>query len=147
MNYDGHFVVCPKCGWAGYTQKEGEAHCPMPKCRTPMQKVQEIVVVEYLFKSAQERDAMAQEAREKYCQNRDPKLWEEREAFDRKTQRQAFEAKMRLENQPKCPTCGSTNISRISGLERGASIFAWGLFSKKINKTFKCNNPNCGYTW
>lgn len=46
---------------------------------------------------------------------------------------------------PKCPTCGSTNIRKISGVERGASIAAFGIFSKKINKTFKCGN--CGYTW
>ena len=50
-----------------------------------------------------------------------------------------------LLNKPKCPTCGSTNIKKIGGIERGASIAAFGLFSKKINKTFKCNN--CGYTW
>lgn len=46
---------------------------------------------------------------------------------------------------PKCPTCGSTNIRKMSGLERGASIVAFGVFSKNINKTFKCGN--CGYTW
>ena len=48
-------------------------------------------------------------------------------------------------NTPKCPTCGSTNIRKIGGIERGASIYAFGIFSKKINKTFKCQN--CGYTW
>lgn len=46
---------------------------------------------------------------------------------------------------PKCPTCQSTNIQKINGLERGVSVAAWGLFSKKINKSFKCKN--CGYTW
>lgn len=46
---------------------------------------------------------------------------------------------------PKCPTCGSTNIRKMGGVERGASIVAFGIFSKKINKTFKCSN--CGYTW
>lgn len=46
---------------------------------------------------------------------------------------------------PKCPTCGSTNIRKMSGVERGASIATLGIFSKKINKTFKCGN--CGYTW
>ena len=45
----------------------------------------------------------------------------------------------------KCPTCQSTNIRKISGLESGASIAMFGLFSRKINKSFKCNN--CGYTW
>ena len=44
-----------------------------------------------------------------------------------------------------CPTCHSRNVQRISGLERGASILAFGIFSKKINKSFKCND--CGYTW
>lgn len=46
---------------------------------------------------------------------------------------------------PKCPTCQSTNIRKMGGIERGASIATFGLFSKKINKTFKCNH--CGYTW
>ena len=46
---------------------------------------------------------------------------------------------------PKCPTCQSTNIRKMGGVERGASIATFGIFSKKINKTFKCSN--CGYTW
>ena len=46
---------------------------------------------------------------------------------------------------PKCPTCGSTNIRKMGGVERGVSIAAFGIFSKKINNTFKCGN--CGYTW
>lgn len=49
------------------------------------------------------------------------------------------------ENMPKCPTCGSTNVKKIATAERVASIGMLGLFSKKINKSFKCGN--CGYTW
>ena len=48
-------------------------------------------------------------------------------------------------NQIKCPTCGSTNTNKISGTERAVSVMGLGLFSKKINKSFKCKN--CGYTW
>lgn len=48
-------------------------------------------------------------------------------------------------NTPKCPTCQSTNVKKISGLDRGLSVGIFGLFSKKINKSFKCNS--CGYTW
>lgn len=48
-------------------------------------------------------------------------------------------------HQPECPTCHSKNVQRISGLERGASIVGLGIFSKKINKSYKCKN--CGYTW
>lgn len=49
------------------------------------------------------------------------------------------------QNMPKCPTCGSLNVRHISDGERVASIGFFGIFSKKINKTFKCGN--CGYTW
>ena len=48
-------------------------------------------------------------------------------------------------NIPKCPTCGSTNIRPISGTERAVSVIGLGLFSKKINKTYKC--LNCKHTW
>ncbi len=48
-------------------------------------------------------------------------------------------------NAPRCPTCGSTNIEKISNLNRGVSVAMWGAMSKKINKSFKCKN--CGYTW
>ncbi len=50
-----------------------------------------------------------------------------------------------IRSGPKCPTCGSSNIHKINGLERGASVITLGLFSKKINKSYKCNN--CNYTW
>lgn len=48
-------------------------------------------------------------------------------------------------HQPECPTCHSKNVQPISGIERGASIIGLGIFSKKINKSFKCKH--CGYTW
>lgn len=48
-------------------------------------------------------------------------------------------------NLPKCPTCGSLSVEKIGGLERAASVGFWGLFSNKINKTYKCKN--CGHTW
>lgn len=53
--------------------------------------------------------------------------------------------KTQNDTTPKCPHCKSANIKPISGLNRGASIAMWGVFSKKINKSFKCKH--CGYTW
>lgn len=47
--------------------------------------------------------------------------------------------------QPKCPTCQSTNISKIGTLNRMASVGLFGLASSKIGKTHKCNS--CGSTW
>lgn len=48
-------------------------------------------------------------------------------------------------NIPKCPTCGSTNIHKIGTGERVASVAMIGIFSKKINKSYKCLNCKC--TW
>ena len=49
------------------------------------------------------------------------------------------------QNKPKCPTCGSKDIKPISGINRGVSVAVFGIFSKKINKSFECKH--CGYTW
>lgn len=48
-------------------------------------------------------------------------------------------------NVPKCPTCGSTNIKRISTLDRAASIGVFGIFSGKIGKNYEC--LNCKAKW
>lgn len=48
-------------------------------------------------------------------------------------------------NLPHCPTCNSTNVSKIGAAERIGAVALFGVFSKKINKTYKCNN--CGHTW
>ena len=49
-------------------------------------------------------------------------------------------------NLPKCPTCGSTNIEKISTSSKVGSALLVGVFALgKITKTFKCKN--CGYKW
>ena len=47
------------------------------------------------------------------------------------------------QNMPKCPTCGSTNIKRISGTKRWLTTGLFGLASSDIGKTMVCKN--CGY--
>ena len=50
-----------------------------------------------------------------------------------------------LQNKPKCPTCSSTNIKKVSGTSKAFSVAMFGLLSQKVKKTFHCNN--CGYEW
>lgn len=45
----------------------------------------------------------------------------------------------------KCPTCGSTNIQKISGTKRWLSTGLFGLASSDVGKTMRCKN--CGYKW
>lgn len=51
----------------------------------------------------------------------------------------------KIYNQPHCPTCGSTNIKKLDVIDRAVSVGVFGIFSNKINKSFKCKN--CGHTW
>ena len=48
---------------------------------------------------------------------------------------------------PKCPTCGSTNIRRISSTERGINAAIFGLFGNKRTCQFECLNSACKYRW
>lgn len=59
--------------------------------------------------------------------------------------REEMMCKQKNTYSPKCPTCGSTSIQKISATSKivGASLF--GLFSKTAKSQFKCNN--CGYKW
>ena len=56
-----------------------------------------------------------------------------------------FKPKPETINKPKCPTCGSTNIAKISNLKRATHGYAFGLFSKTARSQFECKN--CGYKW
>ena len=60
-------------------------------------------------------------------------------------QSDAIREQERESNRPPCPTCGSTNIKRITGTERAVSVIGLGMFSKKINNSYKC--LNCKTTW
>ena len=45
----------------------------------------------------------------------------------------------------KCPTCGSTNVKKISLTSKAVGGAMFGLFSSNIRNTFKCEK--CGYKW
>ena len=46
---------------------------------------------------------------------------------------------------PRCPTCQSTNIQKISLASKAVGGYMFGIFSSNVRNTFKCNN--CGYKW
>lgn len=64
-----------------------------------------------------------------------------------KTQLQQQESSKQTEeaNQPHCPTCGSTDIQKISGTKRWFSTGLFGLASSDIGKSMCCKK--CGYKW
>lgn len=53
--------------------------------------------------------------------------------------------KFQEQNIPKCPTCGSTNIKKISAGSRWLSTGMFGISSSKLGKSMECRH--CGYKW
>ena len=45
----------------------------------------------------------------------------------------------------KCPNCKSTNVQKISSASKIGSALIWGVFSKKMAKSYQCNS--CKYFW
>lgn len=48
-------------------------------------------------------------------------------------------------NTPRCPTCRSTNIKKISAARKVTGVALFGLFSKTAKSQFECGS--CGYKW
>lgn len=50
-------------------------------------------------------------------------------------------------NVPKCPTCGSTNVSKIAVTKRAVKIGLFGIFGAMddAGKTYKCNGCGCKF--
>lgn len=84
-------------------------------------------------KERHEKERVKKEAE---CKQRDEEYKKKREAEKR------YEA---THPKPKCPTCGSAKVEKISTLNRAVSIGMVGLASDKIGKQFCCKN--CGYKW
>lgn len=51
----------------------------------------------------------------------------------------------KIGNKPKCPTCGSTNIQKISASAKLGGAMMFGIFSKTAKSQWKCRN--CGSKW
>lgn len=49
------------------------------------------------------------------------------------------------QNIPRCPTCNSTNIKKISAVSKAGGMFMFGIFSKTAKSQFQCED--CGYKW
>lgn len=62
------------------------------------------------------------------------------------TEQSAIGSETVISRGPKCPTCGSTQVEKISLKSKIGSAALVGVFALgKISKTFKCND--CGYRW
>lgn len=148
-------LYCKKCGYVfgeGYVPRLVEKGiCPV--CKNKLYKTQEGT---NYFRSRIERSMPTWEdvVRHKYLKNitLDTETSERRSNIEQKKQQDELRKlkgnSSKTEEKkfiPKCPTCQSANIKRISGTSKVFSVAMFGLFSQKVKKTFHCNN--CGYEW
>lgn len=147
------YKFCTKCGNITLGNKYLEEKCWV--CGNiiilvPAKYIQENEIL--TDKETEERAIKLREELVKTSPEFDQYLFDHRDEILEKKSAE-FSAKMEhgkaiLEAQgrvPKCPCCGSTNISKIGAVSRVVSTSFFGLASNKIGKTHKCND--CGTTW
>ena len=77
--------------------------------------------------------------------NKKERAIQDAERAKRKQEEQRMQEYLRKSNTPHCPTCGSTNVQKISGMKRWLSVGLFGLASSDVGKTMVCKK--CGYKW
>ena len=149
--------VCPKCGsFSTATDVVATIQCDF--CGTPMFQTSESTTItisntswpktedeidSYIYSLLEKCDKLEEydiEAHRIYKQ----KL-RERVMARRKQQSNQQSAVPASTNQPHCPTCGSTDIIKISAAKKAVGAGLFGLFSKTAKSQFECKN--CGYKW
>ena len=139
---------CPKCGDCKWGTIGKIYNCEVCGCireNTGMQ-LDSNEYATLIMKHKEEYNQLIQSTREQYTLNSpqfDQAAWDRRVGIENGTIK--VPEKPEPKPVPKCPTCGSTDVHRISTLNRGASVAMWGLFSGKIGKNYECEN--CKARW
>ena len=145
--------ICPKCRGLYFDQDEQCANC---KIELIDKDVFNTALGEYYKMNHSQRVANRFDSRyEIVCKYQFPEIYEfnqqESDRYYAELQRNARQRQLeqqRIEKQqniPKCPTCGSTNIEKISDVKKVAGFLTVGVFSKNFGKTYHCKN--CDYRW
>ena len=127
----GKMSICPKCG----NFKMMTTCCNIPSVKT------ELPFMEYLDMSDNERDKYVNHCIETLIKDTyDPEAAE----YRKNNQKPVNFGKSGIVNKPKCPTCKSTNLKKISVSTRAVKTSLFGIFGAMddAGKTYKCNN--CG---
>lgn len=133
--------ICKECGYI----YEGETPPnPCPVCKFSNTLVDEDMDVLRQLNCSQQLIDVMQKLRESDIIEYELKMSQfhtqyEQQQSIKKTQSQQFD------NRPKCPTCGSTNIRKISASAKMAGAIGFGLFSKTARSQFEC--LDCKYKW
>ena len=146
----GYLFYCKKCGRVAWSlDKKDDKKCDC--CGSNLYDVPNEYTANFRWRDGDGEQALIEEL-VKTSPEFAPYLFEHRDEIlaNKSAQYEAAMAhgKAILEEKnrvAKCPSCGSSNVSKIGALGRTVSVGIWGLASSKIGKTHKCNN--CGTTF
>ena len=144
------FPICKSCGYEEpiimtmEEMREFENSLNTPEKESKNDKVKPVVSTADL----QSHEAL----REKYVypsEHFSKKAYNDMLEYDRKERKRLQEywdtAGRSEQPKPKCPTCGSTDLRKVSVGAKAASVGLFGIFGQKVKKTWHCNS--CGYEW
>lgn len=144
------FPICESCGYEDpiimttEEMREFESSLNLPETESKNDKVKPVVSTADL----QSHEAL----REKYVypsEHFSKKAYNDMLEYDRKERKRLQEfwdtAGRSEQPKPKCPTCGSTDLRKVSVGAKTVSVGLFGIFSQKVKKTWHCNS--CGYEW
>ena len=141
--------LCKNCGKTiDYTQSEAEtAEC---SCKHTDYIYLGVNPVQYYKMSDSSKDRLIQK-KLKLTQNQFEELKAEWSKIRKEVDREYYAQRLAQRNEqlrvsqntPKCPICQSTNLSKITTVQKAGKIALFGIFGMGDNgKTWKCNN--CG---
>ena len=92
-------------------------------------------------------DLIINKPKDNYCytNNSNQSIKFDKDYFTRINEHTINKPSIQQTNIPKCPTCNSTNVKKISGTKRWVSVGLFGLASSNIGKTMEC--IDCVYKW
>ncbi len=147
------YYYCKKCGMVTSKWSDEDKLCD--HCRASMYPVPEKYIQNNEILTDKELDSIAIVIREELVKPSpefDQELFDHLEEFEawqmNKTESDWQKIKATQQKQsyvPKCPTCGSPNIEKISLTSKAIGGALFGLFSSNVRKTMHCKN--CGYKW
>ena len=144
--------ICPKCGnYELYFDFNPNApkHLVCEFCNTPFIQT-DLDTNEFERQSLQEwrngNKSFEADVAKKYGNDMfDEQAYQNRENILAQQKRNKHQQQSTQKNIPKCPTCGSTNIRKISASKKMAGAIGFGLFSKTARSQFEC--LDCKYKW
>lgn len=138
--------ICPKCG-GHWSEPKGIIPCGDGKCTCGGTYVETRYTegdIDNDFRYG--NGDLVDKIKEEYVypnEQYDPEEFQKWQ--DKRRGKEPFHSTYQSANKPKCPYCNSTNIKKISTLNRAVSIGTLGLLSGKIGKNYEC--LNCKAKW